>query len=182
MQRLLFSSLPNLITLARIVLVPIVVAMIAEQRWVEAFVGFVLAAVSDAVDGWLARRFGLQTMLGAYLDPLADKALLVSIYVSLAIDLVVPPVLAIFVVARDIMIIGAIVVSWLLGKPVEIRPLWISKANTAAQLSFAAAVLAAKAFGLRFGLAFDIGVAAVGALTITSAAAYLRQWMRHMGL
>src|SRR5579871_1992957 len=80
----LFASLPNLITLARLLLAPLAVLMIVSQRYLFAFVIFVSAGVSDAVDGFIAKRFNLRTELGAYLDPLADKALLVSIYVTLA--------------------------------------------------------------------------------------------------
>ena len=78
-------SIPNLITLARIILVPVVVWAIATGQLRLAFLLFLAAAISDAVDGFLAKRFGMKTELGAYLDPLADKAMLVSIYVALAI-------------------------------------------------------------------------------------------------
>jgi len=177
-----FGSLPNLITLLRFFLVPAVITMIALHRWPEAFLIFVIAGVSDAVDGWLAKTFGLATELGAFLDPAADKALLVSIYVALAIVHVIPPPLAIIVVARDLMIIGAIVMSWLVGKPVEIRPLLISKVNTTAQIGFAALVLAAKAFGFRLNGWFEILLYVVAALTLVSLAAYLWRWIRHIGL
>jgi cardiolipin synthase len=78
-------SIPNLITLARILLVPIVVWTIASGAMLAAFVLFMLAGISDAVDGFLAKRFHMTTVLGAYLDPLADKALIVSIYLTLGI-------------------------------------------------------------------------------------------------
>jgi cardiolipin synthase len=177
-----FGSLPNLITLVRFLLVPVAVAMIASQRWFEAFLIFVIAGISDAVDGWLAKTFHLTTKLGAFLDPAADKALLISIYVALAIVQVIPAPLAIIVVARDLMIIGAIVMSWLVDKPVEIRPLLISKVNTPAQIGFAALVLAARAFDFGFHGAFEILLYVVAALTLASLAAYLWQWMRHIGL
>ena len=80
-----YNSLPNLITLARLGLVPIIIAMISAGRWKEACLIFIVAGVSDAVDGWMAKTFNLRTELGAYLDPVADKALLVSIYVALAV-------------------------------------------------------------------------------------------------
>jgi cardiolipin synthase len=156
--------------------------MIASQRWFEAFLVFVVAGISDAVDGWLAKTFNLTTELGAFLDPAADKALLISIYVALAIGQVIPAPLAILVVARDLMIIGAIVMSWLVNKPVEIRPLLISKVNTTAQIGFAALLLAAKAFQFGFYGTFEILLYVVAALTLVSLAAYLWQWMRHIGL
>jgi len=109
----LISMIPNLITIGRLVLVPFVVAMIVQKDWDLAFFAFVLAGLSDAVDGFVARRFDLRSDLGAYLDAIADKALLVSIYVTLAIVGVIPSWLAIVVVSRDIMIVGAIELPWL---------------------------------------------------------------------
>jgi cardiolipin synthase (CMP-forming) len=85
-------------------------------------------------------------------------------------------------VSRDLMIVGAVMISWVMDKPVTIRPLLVSKLNTAAQIGLAAAVLAAKAFGLPFGLWFTVAIYAVAGLTIASAAAYLTQWIRHMDL
>ncbi len=161
---------------------PVAVTMIASQRWFEAFLVFVIAGISDAVDGWLAKTYNLTTELGAFLDPAADKALLISIYVALAIVQVIPAPLAILVVARDLMIIGAIVMSWLVNKPVEIRPLLISKINTTAQIGFAALVLAAEAFHFGFHGTLEILLYVVTALTLASLAAYLWQWMRHIGL
>lgn len=176
----MFSMIPNLITIGRLVLVPFVVAMIVQKDWDLAFFAFVLAGISDAVDGFIARRFDLRSDLGAYLDAIADKALLVSIYVTLAIVGVIPSWLAIVVVSRDIMIVGAIVLSWLMDNPVPIRPLFLSKLNTTAQIAFAALILGASAFD--FGLIDWIGVLSFGvaALTAASAAAYLAQWLGHM--
>ena len=175
-----FRSLPNLITLGRLVLVPAIIAMIATERWKEACVVFVIAGISDAVDGWIAKTFNLRTELGAYLDPLADKALIVSIYVALAIVAVIPATIAIIVVARDIMIIGAFMISLIMRKPVTVKPLMISKLNTLAQISFAAAVLAVKAFSFPAGAWFEASLYLVAALTLASTAAYFSQWIRHM--
>ncbi|MFH1556163.1 MAG: CDP-alcohol phosphatidyltransferase family protein [Pseudomonadota bacterium] len=173
-------SIPNLITLARILLVPILVWSIASGELELAFWLFVLAGASDALDGFLAKRFHMQTELGAYLDPLADKALLISIYVSLAVVELIPRWVAIAVVTRDVMIIGAILLSVLLARPVTIRPLVVSKVNTAVQIAFAALVLASAGLDLNPGRAFEVGLVAVGLLTALSAAAYLAEWMRHM--
>ncbi len=180
MSRFPFSSLPNLITLGRLILVPVVISAIADGRWTLTFLAFVLAGVSDGVDGYLAKRFNLRTKLGAYLDPVADKVLLVSIYVALALGDVVPRTLAILIVSRDIMIVGGVLISWVLDNPLEIRPLLISKLNTTVQIAFAAAVLGGKAFDVSFGLWFHIAVVVVAGLTLASAAAYLRQWLRHV--
>ena len=94
-----------------------------------AFVLFLAAGVSDAVDGFLAKRFDMATELGAYLDPLADKALIVSIYVTLGITGAIPLWLVILVVSRDIMIVGAVILSWVVDKPMTLRPLMVSSST-----------------------------------------------------
>jgi cardiolipin synthase (CMP-forming) len=177
-----FASLPNLISLGRLGMVPIIIAMISAQRWQAASIIFVLAGVSDAVDGWLAKSFDWRTELGAYLDPVADKALLVSIYVALAIVEVVPATLTIIIVARDLMIVGAVLISWLMNAPVEIKPLLVSKANTAVQIGFAALVLGAKAFQFSLDPWLEPALYIVAGLTLASLGAYLLQWARHIGL
>src|SRR5512145_515092 len=132
--------------MGRILLVPVVVWAIAAGHLHIAFLLFMIAAVSDAVDGFLAKRFGMTSELGAYLDPLADKALIVSIYVSLGVTGALPRWLVILVVSRDIMIVGAVMLSWLVGNPVTVKPLLVSKLNTGAQIVLACLVLAALAF------------------------------------
>ncbi len=176
----LFAALPNLITLSRIVLVPVTIVMIADREWMSALVLFLLAGVSDALDGFLARSFNLRSELGAYLDALADKALLISIYVALAVVGVIPASIAIVVASRDIMIMGAVVVSWVMHRPVEIRPLLVSKLNTTSQIAFAGLILAAKAFDWTLGYWFGTALVIVATLTIVSGAAYLAQWYKHM--
>lgn len=173
-------SIPNLITLARILLVPIVVWTIASGAMLAAFVLFVLAGVSDAVDGFLAKRFHMTTVLGAYLDPLADKALIVSIYLTLGINGEIPRWLVILVVSRDILIVGGIMLSWLMGSPLKIKPLLVSKLNTVAQIVFACVVLGSLGFGLHVATLKLVFMGLVAALTLLSVAAYLAQWMRHM--
>ncbi|MGE4372386.1 MAG: CDP-alcohol phosphatidyltransferase family protein [Xanthobacter sp.] len=173
-------NLPNLITLFRIMLVPTIVWAIASHEVELAFWLFVTAGVSDALDGFIAKRFNMQTELGAYLDPVADKALLVSIYVALAVAELIPRWVAIAVVSRDVMIVGAVVLALAMARPVRIRPLLVSKINTAVQIAFAAFVLAVSGFDLSLPGAFGVGLVLVGGLTALSAAAYLAEWIRHM--
>lgn len=175
------KAIPNIITLGRILLVPIIVWAIASSEMQIAFAVFIIAGVSDAVDGFLAKRFNLTSELGALLDPLADKALLVSIYVSLGVWGAIPRWLVILVVSRDIMIVGAVIISWLFGKPMPMKPLMVSKLNTVAQVAFAALALGALAFGYE-PMPFDqVLMAVVAILTLASVALYLVEWMRHMG-
>jgi cardiolipin synthase len=174
------QSLPNLITVGRIVLVPVVIWAITSGNMLLAFWLFVAAGISDAVDGFLAKRLNAQTEFGAYLDPLADKALLMSIYVTLSIEGLLPRWIVIAVVSRDIMIMGAVVLSWVMNRPVEIHPLIVSKLNTTAQIALAALVLASSGFKFDPGQAKDVALVLAGGLTVISAAAYLVEWMRHM--
>jgi cardiolipin synthase len=174
------QSLPNLITVGRIVLVPVVIWAITSGNMLLAFWVFVAAGISDAVDGFIAKRFNAQTEFGAYLDPLADKALLMSIYVTLSIEGLLPRWIVIAVVSRDIMIMGAVVLSWVLNRPVEIHPLIVSKLNTAAQIGLAALVLASSGFKFDAGQAKNVLLVVAGGLTFISAAAYLIEWMRHI--
>lgn len=173
-------SLPNILTLLRILLVPGVVWAIASGEHALAFWLFLTAGITDALDGFIAKRFDMQTELGAYLDPVADKALLVSIYVSLAVAELIPRWVAIAVVSRDVMIVGAVVLSLVMAKPVAISPLLVSKVNTAVQIAFAAFVLASAGFGITLPGFAGVGQVMVGLLTGLSAAAYLAAWTRHM--
>jgi cardiolipin synthase len=173
-------SIPNLITLARIVLVPIVVWAISAGAMGMAFVLFLAAGVSDAVDGFLAKRFRMTTVLGSYLDPLADKALLVSIYVTLGINGQVPRWLVILVVSRDIMIVGGVILAWLLGSPVKMKPLIVSKVNTLAQIVLASVVLGSAGLGVQVP---EITLALMGLVAVTtllSVAAYATRWLQQM--
>jgi cardiolipin synthase (CMP-forming) len=173
-------SIPNLITLGRILLVPVVVWAIAGGEMRIAFLLFLAAGVSDAVDGYLAKHFGMTTELGAYLDPLADKAMMVSIYVALGIAGAIPRWLVILVVSRDIMIVGAVMLSWLVGSPVKVKPLLISKINTVGQIVFACLVLASIGFDFEIGVLQDVVMYLVAALTLLSVGFYVAEWMRHM--
>ncbi|MFA6267476.1 MAG: CDP-alcohol phosphatidyltransferase family protein [Pseudolabrys sp.] len=173
-------SIPNLITLARIFMVPVVVWAIASNTMWIAFVLFVVAGVSDAVDGFLAKRFGMATELGAYLDPLADKALIVSIYLTLGVNGDIPRWLVILVVSRDILIVGGIILSWLMDNPLTIKPLWVSKLNTTAQIVFACVVLGSLGFKIEVPTLKLVLMGLVAVLTLLSIAAYLAEWVRHM--
>jgi len=173
-------SIPNFITLGRAILVPVVFWLLVSGRTEAAFVLLVIAGISDAVDGYLAKRFGWQTELGAYLDPLADKFLLVSIFIALGVLDALPSWLVIAVVSRDILIVMAVVLSWLLGNPVRIKPLIVSKANTVSQIVLAAAVLADEGFGLGIGTLRTVLIWATAALTLASLVVYMRAWLSHM--
>jgi cardiolipin synthase len=173
-------NLPNIVTIARILLVPILVWAIATGDMRLAFVLFLVAGISDAIDGFVAKRFGMITDFGAHLDPLADKMLIIAIFVGLGITGAIPLWLVILVVSRDVLIIGAVTLALLLGKPVRVRPHMVSKLNTVMQIVFACVVLGALAFGFEVGQLQTVLMYAVAALTLASIVVYTREWVHHM--
>lgn len=173
-------TIPNFITIARLLSVPAIVYLMLTHQFLFAFYLFFLAGVSDAVDGFLAKKFDMASELGAYLDPLADKALLISIYVSLSVESLLPLWLTVLVVSRDILIVGAVLLSWIVGRPVAMSPLMISKANTTGQIGLAAYVLAGSAFAVIDVVHLTFFAVVVAALTILSTIAYMRAWLEHM--
>jgi cardiolipin synthase (CMP-forming) len=165
-------NLPNVITFARLCAVPLAFWLVLEHRLGQAFVLFVVAGLSDAVDGWLARRYG-GNAVGAVLDPVADKALLVTMYVTLSVVNELPDWLAILVVFRDLVIVGGVIVLGVLGHPVVIRPLYVSKLNTAMQIVLVAVVMLQAGFGLSLWIAAPVLIWAVAATTLASGGAYV---------
>jgi cardiolipin synthase (CMP-forming) len=173
-------NIPNILTLARLCAVPMVIVAIVQGSYLWGFLLFAAAGVTDALDGYIAKRFDMRSELGAILDPLADKALLVSIFIALAVERSIPVWLAVLVVSRDIMIVGAVLIAWFSDKALKIAPSQVSKANTAAQIAFAAFVLAGLAFGFGSPGLIEALSFAVAALTVASIAAYFGFWLRLM--
>jgi cardiolipin synthase (CMP-forming) len=171
-------NLPNVITFGRLCAVPLAFWLVVEHRLDRAFMLFVVAGLSDAVDGWLARRYGGNSV-GALLDPVADKALLVTMYVTLATVNELPDWLAILVVFRDLVIVGGVIVLAVLGHPVVIRPLYISKVNTLLQIVLVAVVLLQAGFNLALWDAAQPLIWLVAASTLASGGAYV--WIAARG-
>ncbi|HEX9904696.1 MAG TPA: CDP-alcohol phosphatidyltransferase family protein [Propylenella sp.] len=173
-------TIPNFITIARLLGVPLIVWLMIADRFVEATVLFILAGLSDAADGFIAKRFGASSELGAYLDPVADKALLVSVFVTLGFKGLLPAWLIVLTVSRDFFIIGGMLLAYVLSNPMAVKPLWISKANTAAQILLIALVLGERSGVSVFQPFLAVLVLGVAGLTVGSAGAYLVEWVRHM--
>lgn len=147
-----------------------------------AFWLFIAAGVSDGIDGFIAKRFQLRSELGALLDPIADKALLMGVYATLGVTGGLPIWLVILVVARDIMILGGFLLSGVIGEAPSVRPLFISKVNTVLQIALIGLVLGRQGYaGLDLDGIFEIGIWAVGVSTFLSGAAYLVRWAREFG-
>ena len=171
-------NLPNLITLGRLLSVPVVVYLLMQTAYMAAFLLFVAAGISDALDGYLAKRYNQTTRIGAFLDPLADKTLLVSIYVTLGLQGELPNWLVVLVVFRDLLIVGGAVLSPLVRVEVMTRPLRVSKLNTAVQIGLAAFVLGQLALEFRVELLESALVYLAAATTAASGASYLVYWAR----
>ena len=175
-------NLPNLISLSRLLGAPLIVWLLLSDAWGAAFVVFVIAGLSDAVDGYLAKRMGLRSEIGAVLDPIADKTLLVAIYVTLGARDALPHWLVILVVSRDLLIVGGALMLYVLNHGVRIAPTYISKINTTLQIAFAALVIGRFAFVLpELDGAIVLAGFAVGASTVVSGAGYLIAWARRVG-
>ncbi|MEW6218053.1 MAG: CDP-alcohol phosphatidyltransferase family protein [Thermodesulfobacteriota bacterium] len=127
-------NLPNILTLLRILLIPVFVIFVIEHRFDLALLTFTAAGISDGLDGLLARALRQKTTLGAYTDPIADKLLLSTSFVTLAVIGLLPAWLAVVVVSRDVIIMGGILVLMLVEKKVSIRPTFASKLTTLCQL------------------------------------------------
>ena len=173
-------TIPNYITLLRLALVPFVIWSMTTGNMMLALVGFIIAGVSDGVDGFIARRFDMRSELGTYLDPIADKLLLVSVFLALAYLGAIPAWLVVLVVSRDAMIVSGVMLSTVMGNPVEMRPLFVSKANTAAQIILVAVILGHLAFKANWNFITGPLIIIVAILTVASAMAYLVAWLRHM--
>ncbi len=178
-------NLANAVTFARLCAAPVAVWLVLHSRYGVAFVVFAAAGMSDALDGWLARRNG-GSALGALLDPLADKALLIGMFVTLAVMGLLPDWIAILVVFRDGLIVGGVVLLRLSGTAVPIRPLLLSKVATALQLLLVGTTLLLAGLGgavprllgsLPWALTWALTWAATAA-ALVSAGAYVRRAAR----
>jgi len=165
-------TLPNIISFARLCAVPVAIWLVLHHHFGGAFTLFILAGISDALDGWLARRRG-GTALGAILDPLADKALMIGMYVTLAAISQLPDWLAILVVFRDLVIVGGVLLLWVASHPTAISPLLVSKLNTTLQIALVALVLGLDSLGASLDILRDVAIALVTASTLLSGAAYV---------
>ena len=170
--------IPNLITSLRIALVPCLIVVLQDQQFLLALLIFLVAGISDALDGFVAKHFNVETRLGAILDPIADKALLVSTYVMLTLAQAVPFWLTVTVVFRDVLIVVGYLVMILFFNQIttqQIRttPLLVSKVNTFLQIVFVVLVLVNLTWSLDLTLSITLFAYAVFATSVSSGAAYV---------
>lgn len=165
-------TVANLITILRIILVPIFIICLITHRTSASLIIFIIASVSDALDGFIARVFHQKSNLGAHLDPLADKILLMSAYITLAIFKVIPSWLAVLVISRDVIILLGVLVLYLNHYPVKIHPSLLGKATTCIQVVAILIVLSNAYLGISFLRIYSFWVAAL--FTIASGLQYMR--------
>ena len=173
-------NIPNSLTVLRIVLVPVIVILLIQGQYGKALVCFIIAGVTDGLDGLIARSLNQMTVVGAYLDPLADKALVISMFTTLAIVGVIPGWLAVVVISRDCIILGGILVMTLMSVDLEIKPSFVSKINTMLQLVtiFFALLMKMDGAETQFRGAFMFICWLTAIFTVISGADYLLKGMK----
>ena len=171
-------NLPNLISLVRLFMVPLEIWLILVGRYGLAFWILVAAGISDALDGFIAKRFDRRTRLGALLDPVADKAMLISVYITLGAAHQLWTSLVILVVFRDFMIVGGFLLIQVFAVQKLYDPLYISKLNTGVQIILVSFVLARLGLGAAAGWPDLVLSLIVAATTMVSGLSYLVRWAR----
>jgi cardiolipin synthase (CMP-forming) len=173
-------TIPNLITASRIILAPVFVIYLLNDRLNSALIVFLICMISDGVDGMVARLFNQKSRLGAYLDPLADKILLVTAFVLLGVRGYLPSWLTVTAIARDVMILLGVLVFHLNRLELRVRPSAVSKINTCFQFITLSVVLLKGYVLLPFAI-YEALYYATAALTITSGLHYMQYGLRTMG-
>ncbi|MDI6776532.1 MAG: CDP-alcohol phosphatidyltransferase family protein [Syntrophales bacterium] len=127
-------NIPNFLSLLRIILVPVVVIFLIQGSFLKALIFITVSGITDALDGFLARVLNQRTIIGSYLDPIADKALLVSCFLALSIMDIIPGWLTVIVISRDFIILLGVSILSMMAISFEIRPAFVSKVTTVLQI------------------------------------------------
>lgn len=173
-------TIPNLLTMVRIVLTPLLVIFLIQGRYGRALITLLVAGITDVVDGIIARGWQQKSSLGAYLDPVADKLLVSSSFVALSVFHKLPPWLAVVVISRDVVILGGVVVLRLFEVKIPIEPSMLSKRATTLQVITIFLVLLWE-FWTFPALVLTICFWLTAALTILSGLQYLARGLRYLG-
>ena len=169
----MLRNLPNILTLLRILLVPVVILSLREGQYVSALVLFLLAGITDGLDGWIAKRFDCVSQLGTILDPVADKLLISSTFVMLVLLGDIPFWLVLMVVCRDVGIVGGYVILQLLGDEMVIQPTLLSKINPVLQIALGSGVLLVNGVWAGGAILVDVLIIAVTITTVASGLHYI---------
>jgi cardiolipin synthase len=175
----LITTWPNLISLSRLLSLPVIIWLVLADHLTWAFWTMIVAGLSDAVDGYVARILKTPSKVGAYLDPLADKVLLVGLFVLFGYKSFSPTWLVLLVVFRDVMILGGIVLLFIFHKKIKPHPHMISKINTVLQILYIVWVLAQKTYFSDFPAVTNVLILLTATTTILSAFVYMLIWLEH---
>jgi cardiolipin synthase len=173
-------TVPNLITTVRIILAPVFIIYLINRDLELALMVFVIAGISDGVDGLVARFFNQKSRLGTFLDPLADKILLVSAFIALAVVDLLPSWVTVTVISRDILILLGIMVLFLYRIEINIKPSLLSKLTTCLQIITVIGALSREILPFPKKMYFYL-FSATAFITITSGLHYMHFWFKLMG-
>jgi cardiolipin synthase len=176
----MLRHIPNMLTGLRLAAAPATVGLLATGHFEMALGIFAFAGVSDAADGFLAKRMGVTSRLGRFLDPAADKALLFAALVTLTVIGDVPLWLTLAVTLREVLLMAGIVIAVLARANIVVQPLLIGKAATALQIVYVLVHLVALAFGFGLGAVEPGAAYIVAILTLVSGFSYCGVWWRAM--
>jgi cardiolipin synthase (CMP-forming) len=168
----MLKHLPNLLSWLRLAAAPALAFLLVSGADRMALGVFAFAGLSDAADGFLAKRFGFVSRFGRFLDPVADKLLMLAAFVTLTALKVTPLWLTLLVIARDAAIVAGIVLARIFELPIRVEPLFVGKLSTAMQITYVALALLLLTFGLQWPRALDAVADGTAALTIISWLAY----------
>lgn len=176
----------NIITVVRLLFTPIIIWLIFSSYYYLGLIFFVLSGLSDALDGFIAKQFNQRTILGSYLDPVADKTLIVSSILALGYMGAIPSWLIILIVSRDLAILGAVIISWLVERSLKIEPIISSKINTFLQIFYIGLILLSLSSKEEI-IYLDVIILPTFSIlialsTLTSWFSYLILWLRSMGI
>ena len=175
------KKIPNILSILRIVLIPLVAWLILFDFFLYALITTIFIAISDFLDGFIARKFNVQSEIGSYLDSIADKAFIISAYMLIGTQQLLPIFVIIIVISRDIIIMGAFCLSFAMNQKLDINPLRISKVNTFMQFILIILVLAENIieFNFTYKYLIDFVMYMVIATTIASLLIYIKQWLNY---
>lgn len=173
-------TVPNLITTLRIILTPIFIIYLLNEQLLSALVVFIVCGVSDGLDGFLARVLKQKSMLGAYLDPIADKLILASTFIVLAVMEFIPSWLAVIVITRDVLISLGVIVLLIYRMEIRIRPSILSKITTCCQFITIIGILASGYLEMSSHVYSGLFVV-TGIFTISSGLHYIHTWFKLIG-
>lgn len=173
-----FFLLPNILTSLRLAAAPFMAMLVVSGDYGGALVVFAFAGASDALDGFLAKRFGLDTTFGRYLDPAADKLLMLASFLAMVAVGLAPVWLAALVIGRDLGIVFGVFFTWAFDLPLKVAPLPLGKASTAIQIVYIALILMFLVFGVDRPDIVSGAALVTGALTLASGLNYAALWLR----